>query len=129
MAVNSRIVIVEDEVIVALAIEAQLMDFGYEVPGIFSSGEEVLKKIEELKPDLILMDFKLSGLMNGIEAATSICLSYDIPLIFLTGYLNGAMLEQVKLSGLGCLIVKPFRNEELISAIELSIRKMQARWC
>jgi len=122
MVGHSKILIVEDEVIVALAIESQLIELGYEIAGIFTSGEEALKKVKELRPDLILMDLKLAGLMDGIEAAKAICSSGDVPIIFLTGYLKRSMREQVKLFGLGGLIVKPFKSEDLVSAIELALK-------
>ena len=84
--VNARILVVEDERITAEDIKDSLNNLGYEVSDLVSSGEEAVKKVEELQPDLILMDIRLEGEMDGIDAVEEIREKYDIPVIYLTAY-------------------------------------------
>lgn len=81
-----KILIVEDENIIALNIKKKLKSFGYSIPAIASTGEEALKLTEIILPDLILMDIMLKGEMNGVEAAEQIRKRFDIPIIYLTAY-------------------------------------------
>ncbi len=81
-----NIIIVEDERITAEDIKKALNSVGYEVPAIVPSGEEAIKAAEELKPDLVIMDIKLEGEMDGIQAAEQIRSKLGIPIIYLTAY-------------------------------------------
>ena len=80
----NKILIVEDEMIIAANISLQLTNLGYEVTGIIPRGEEALVHIEQNLPDIILMDINLKGDIDGVEIATLIQKSYKIPIIFLT---------------------------------------------
>jgi CheY-like chemotaxis protein len=83
---NAKILVVEDEAIVAKDLQYRLTKFGYTVPAIASSGEEAINKAVEISPDLVLMDIRLKGSMDGIEAAQEIYKRLDIPVIYLTAY-------------------------------------------
>ena len=83
---NEKIMIVEDEKIVALDIKDSLEHFGYSVPCMAASGEDAISFIDKCQPDLILMDIVLKGKIDGIEAAKTIRDNYGIPVIYLTAY-------------------------------------------
>lgn len=118
-----NILIVEDERIVAKDIEGRLNSLGYGVSGTASSGKQALKKIEELRPDIILMDVKIKGDIDGIETARQVRNLYDIPVLFLTAYADEKTLERAKLTEPFAYILKPFHARELYSAIEVSLYK------
>jgi len=84
MIAKKQILIVEDEIIAAMDIQKRLINLGYNVPAIVSSGEEAIIKVKENKPELVLMDINLNGEMDGIEAASKIHSFSDISVIFLT---------------------------------------------
>jgi len=120
-AVN--VMVVEDESIVAEDIKRSLLNMGYTVSAVVSSGEDAIKKAGELKPDMILMDIVLRGEMNGIEAAGRIRSDFKIPVIYLTAYTDEKILEQAKLTEPFGYIIKPFEDKELHSAIEMALYK------
>jgi len=112
----ARILIVEDEAIVAADIKGTLKSLGYDVPAIAFSGEEALRKTEELHPDVVLMDIVLRGQMDGIEAAQEIRERFGIPSIFMTGY-SEEIIKQLN-TGKPCLsVMKPVEEEELHTMI------------
>ena len=96
---NPRILVVEDEAIVAMALRGRLENLGYDAVGVVASGEEAIEKADELRPDLVLMDIRLSGAMDGIEAAELIRVRFDIPVVYLTAYADQATLDRAKLTG------------------------------
>jgi CheY-like chemotaxis protein len=81
-----KILVVEDERIVAKDIQNSLKNLGYEVPAVASTGQEAVKKAGEIKPDIVIMDIVLKGEVDGIEAASAIRSLYKIPIIYLTAY-------------------------------------------
>jgi CheY-like chemotaxis protein len=107
--IQSNILIVEDDMIIAMDIQERLESFGNSVPTIVTTGEEAISKTPELKPDLIIMDIGLKGSMNGIETVEKIRENFKIPVIYLTG--NSDLLKQTNITD-PC-IVKPFEDEEL----------------
>ncbi|HDQ14896.1 MAG TPA: hybrid sensor histidine kinase/response regulator [Sediminispirochaeta sp.] len=115
-----RIQIVEDEGVVALDIRRHLESFGYSVVGIHSSGEEALEKFEEEVPDLVLMDIRLQGEMDGIETARIIKEKYRIPVIMLTAYADEKTVERAKFIEPFGYIIKPFEERELRTNIEMA---------
>lgn len=120
MEKKKRILVVEDEVLIAqfLKMELELNDF--EVCDYVGSGEEAILEAKELQPDLILMDIHLSGKLDGIETATEILKEKKIPIIFCTGYPNNELLERTKkINPLGYLR-KPVIVDEVISIINSS---------
>ncbi len=120
---KTKILIVEDESIVAKDIQHSLKKLGYAVAGICSTGEEAIKSAEELKPDLILMDIMLKGGMSGIDAAGRIRDKYNIPIIYLTAYADESTLSKAKVSEPYGYIIKPFKEIDLHTSIEMAIYK------
>jgi len=118
-----NILIVEDESIVAKDIQQSLKKIGYSVVGTCSSGEDAVKVAEELRPDLILMDIMLKGEMNGIEAASQIREKFNIPVIYLTAYADENTLNKAKVSEPYGYIIKPFKEIDLHTSIEMAIYK------
>jgi len=118
-----RILIVEDEVVVAMELQENLVRLGYQVDGIVAYGEEAIRAAGELRPDLVLMDIKLAGKVDGVEAAANIYSNYNIPIIFLTAHSDEGTLQRAKLSEPFGYLVKPFSEAELRTTIEVSLHK------
>ncbi|MBD3285100.1 response regulator, partial [candidate division WOR-3 bacterium] len=118
-----NIFIVEDEGVVAKDIKASLVDLGYSVCGITSSGEEAIGMIDELKPDLVLMDIRLEGELDGIQTTEIVHKRFRIPVVYLTAYADKPTLERAKLSGPFGYIVKPFEDRDLEIAVEMALFK------
>lgn len=116
-----RLVIVEDEAIIAADLGERLEQLNYEICGIAASGIAGIAEAELQKPDLILMDIRLSGAMDGVEAAAIIRKNLDIPVIFLTGNSDNSTMQRAKLTEPYGFIVKPFRDTELQAAVEIGI--------
>ncbi|MFZ5501306.1 MAG: response regulator, partial [Candidatus Micrarchaeota archaeon] len=115
--------VVEDEGIIAEDIQESLLEMGYNVTSIISSGEEALQRVEQERPDLVLMDVVLQGNMDGIEAARRIRSRIDIPIIYLTAYTDAKMLERAKATEPFAYMIKPFRERELHTNIEMALFK------
>lgn len=122
MIESKRVLIVEDESIVALEIQERLMGFGY-MAIIVSSGEEAIKKAGEFHPDIILMDIMLKGGMDGIEAAGRIRKSMDIPIVYLTAFSDETTIERAKNTQPFGYLIKPFQARELNVTLELALYK------
>ncbi|MDO9515666.1 MAG: HD domain-containing protein [Syntrophales bacterium] len=120
---KKRILIVEDEIIIARDIESKLRVLGYETLPIVSSGEEAVERAGELKPDLILMDIVLNGEIDGIETTSRIGKLYDIPVVYLTAYADDKTLERAKVTDPFGYMIKPFGEKELHSTVEMAIYK------
>jgi CheY-like chemotaxis protein len=113
---NARIFIVEDESIVQLDLQRRLERMGYSVVGVASRGEEAVARVIEIKPDLVIMDIRLDGPMDGIEAARRIRELQGPPVIYVTAY-AGALENAQQQDVFGPCLSKPFRTTELQSAI------------
>lgn len=120
---NEKILVVEDERIVALDIKHSLESFGYVVPCIASTGEDAIQLAKRHKPDLVLMDIVLKGDIDGIEAATVINSNYRIPVVYLTAYSDERTLQRAKMTEPFGHILKPFDNRELRTNIEIALHK------
>jgi two-component system, LytTR family, response regulator LytT len=118
-----KILIVEDESIVAKDIQNSLKKLGYNVPAIVASGEKALLEIEENNYDLVLMDIMLKGEMSGIEAANLIREKIQIPVVFLTANADEKTVGKAKVAEPYGYIIKPFREKELQTTIEMAIYK------
>ncbi len=119
---NERILVVEDEGIVALHMENSLKKLGYVVLAIVDSGEEAIKKAEVLHPDLILMDVVLNGDMDGIEATREIQSRFDIPVVYVTAFGDDSTLNRAKKTPqLFGFILKPFKERELQISVEIAL--------
>jgi len=121
-----RILIVEDDAIISIRLESILTTLGYDVIGFIACGEEVLQKVVELPPDLVLMDIHLAGDMNGIEVAAQIHARFDIPVVYLTAYSDGALLQEAKITEPYGYLVKPVRERELHATIEMALYRHRA---
>jgi DNA-binding NtrC family response regulator len=117
-----KVMIVEDESIIAFDMRNMMIDLGFEVCAMAVSGEEAVKKAGMFCPDIVLMDILLAGEMNGIEAAGSIKEQYDIPSLYVTA--NTDMLNMIKecKSELFGFIIKPARPDDLLLAIDFTLR-------
>lgn len=126
---TTQIMVVEDERITAKDIQSALESAGYEVTDLVYSGEDAVRKARDLQPDLVLMDIKLEGKMDGIEAAMQIRELYDIPVIYLTAYSDTSIMQRAKMTGPSGYLLKeqfgflnkPFEESELDTAIEIAL--------
>ena len=121
-----RILIVEDEAIVALDIQQRLIAHGYAVVGTAATGARAIELTRQCLPDLVLMDIKLQGAMDGIAAAEEIRKQFYRPVVFLTAYSEEATLQRAKLVEPFGYILKPFEDRELKTIIEIALYKHQA---
>jgi DNA-binding LytR/AlgR family response regulator len=125
MSEKTRILIVEDDMIIAANISLQLSKLGYEVTGIESRGEDAVNHAIENRPDIILMDIQLKGGMNGIDAAKKIQEKTAIPLIYLTANADEASFQKAKETKPYAFISKPFNKLNLERTIELVAEKIK----
>lgn len=124
---KAKILVVEDQNIVALNLRNRLKNMGYIVPTIAISGEEAIRKTELTTPDLVLMDIMLKGDMDGIEATRVIKSRFSVPVIYLTACIDIGTLERAKLTEPSGYISKPFKEEDLVSNIELALHNNRLR--
>ncbi|NJD53442.1 MAG: response regulator [Candidatus Methanoperedens sp.] len=123
MNTAKKIIIVEDEVIIAEGLQRKLTTMGYDIIGIASSGEEAVKKVKENNPDLVLMDIVIHGKIDGIETAAQIHSLFDIPVVYLTAYADEKTLERAKITEPFGYLIKPFKDRELQITIEIALYK------
>jgi two-component system, response regulator PdtaR len=129
--VNGNILVVEDERITAKDIKRSLEKVGYHVPATASTGEDAIKFSEKYKPDLVLMDIKLEGEVDGIDAAETITSKFSIPVIYLTSYSDKSTVERAKTTNPSAFILKepfgflhkPFEENELYTAIDIILKR------
>ena len=117
---NLKILIVEDEAIIAEDIKLQLIKLGYQVTGISKTYETSLQLIEKEVPDIVLVDIRLEGKNDGIDLVRVIKEKYDIPAIFLTSYADKATVEKAKKVKPEGYLLKPFKREDLYTSIEIA---------
>jgi len=120
---NAKILVVEDEKVVAADIEESLRKLGYTVIGAAASGVGAIRKAVETAPDLVLMDIKLKGGMDGVDAAGELHSRLGIPVVFLTAYADGEILERAKRSSPSGYVLKPFDERALRSAVEIALHR------
>jgi PAS domain S-box-containing protein len=123
---KKKILILEDETLVALSIKKCLLHLGYEVIGIAASGEQALSLIEKHQPDLALLDIKINGDIDGIQTAVKIKTTYHIPYIYLTAHTDADTLERAKETEPYGYVVKPVVLRNLHTAIEIALSKHDA---
>jgi CheY-like chemotaxis protein len=117
-----RILVVEDERLIARDIAMQLRDFGYEPLGPAHTGEQAIEMAEELRPDLVLMDVHLGSAMDGIEAAQAIRAQFDVPTVFLSAFSGDANGTRAQLAKPAGYLAKPFEDYELREIIEAAFK-------
>jgi len=120
---KNTIIVVDDEVIIAIGLEERLTEMGYDVVGVVHSGEEAVEKAMSLRPDLILMDIMLPGNLDGISAAKIVKARWDIPVVFLSAFSEDKIIEKAKQAEPYGFIIKPFQVRELKAAIEVALYK------
>lgn len=123
---GKRILIVEDEGIVARDMQKMLTRLGYSVTSVAYTGPEAVRRAETEKPDLVLMDIVLQGGMDGIEAAEKIRKRADLPVVYLTAYADPPVLERAGVTEPYGYVLKPFRERELHAAIAIALDKHAA---
>ncbi|MFW9929384.1 MAG: response regulator [Candidatus Thorarchaeota archaeon] len=117
MEEGRKILIVEDEQVIAMDLQKTISNFGYNVLSTVSSGEEALRLMAENKPNLVIMDILLEGDLNGIETGVIISERYNIPIIYITAYAKEILLRS-KITESSTFLVKPFNESELQKKIE-----------
>ncbi|MGO8692250.1 MAG: SpoIIE family protein phosphatase [Rectinemataceae bacterium] len=120
---RETILIVEDETLVGLDLKEYLEHLDYFVPAVIRSGEAVVPSVARYRPDLILMDVRLDGSLDGIEAAYRTKAEFDIPVIYLTSYSDADTLRRVALTGPEAFLIKPFDKRELAANIEIALSR------
>lgn len=120
---KARVLIVEDEAVVSMALEEKLQKLGYDVVGTMESGPDAIKAVEDLKPDIALMDIRLEGHMDGVEAATIINREFRIPVIYLTAHTDSKTLDRAKITSPAGYLVKPCSERDINIALEIALHK------
>jgi diguanylate cyclase (GGDEF)-like protein/PAS domain S-box-containing protein len=118
---KGRILVVEDEVIIARDIQRTLVRIGYEVPALAVSGEDALTQVASLRPDLVLMDIQLSGELDGIATADRIRTRDALPVVFLTAHSDEATLRRAHITEPYGYVLKPFEERELEIAVDIAL--------
>jgi signal transduction histidine kinase len=121
-----RILVVEDERIIALHLRQQLTKLGYDVPNAVSTGDHALRRIVEAQPDLVLMDINLKGTMDGIATVAAIPPAYRIPIIYLTSYSTDETVARAAATNPHGYILKPFSERELHAMIQVTLARCRA---
>jgi two-component system cell cycle sensor histidine kinase/response regulator CckA len=120
---KTKILVVEDEAIIARDLQRRLVSQNYAVTAAVSTGEDAIHRAETDSPDLVLMDIVLLGEMDGVEAAGHIRSRFDIPVVYVTAYADEKILERAKVTEPFGYILKPFDDRELRSVIEMALYK------
>ncbi len=118
-----NILIVEDEMVIALNLKMQLENLLYNVLDIMDSGEKTIKKLEDVKPDLILMDHTLKGELDGIQTTEIITQKYKIPILYITAQNDQSTLDKIKNSSAIGVLTKPLYIHELDKTIQTILNK------
>jgi len=120
---NKKILIVEDERLIALDYEMSLTRVGFVITSIVDTGEDAIEHAEKEKPDLVLMDINLKSKMDGVEAATVIYSKFRIPVIFVTAFSDSELIDRAKKTGSFGFLLKPFNRAELYVMVEMALDK------
>ncbi len=121
-----RILIVEDEMVIGANISLQLSNFGHEVTGIVTRGEEALMHARDNQPDMVLLDIQLKGHIDGIQTAEMMQKELNIPVIYLTANVDDAHFNRAKATHPYAFISKPYKSLDLKRAIELTASRLQS---
>lgn len=123
MKAATKVMVVEDERIVALNLQQRLIKLGYDVPIICARGEQALSSIELSQPDIVLMDINIEGDIDGIETATRLAQTDDVPVVFLTAYSEDATLKRAQAARPYGYLLKPFSERELHATIQMALER------
>ncbi len=127
MPIPTKVLIVEDEMIIAARISMHLENMGYEVVGIMPRGEEAIQYCQQTPPDILLLDIRLKGKLDGIETAKLIQQSHDIPIIYLTANTDQPHFDRAKETLPFAFLSKPYQQQELQRTIELVLSRLSAQ--
>ncbi len=127
MEESVKILIVEDDMIIAANISLQLTKLGYEVTGIESRGEAAISNVKGNPPNILLLDINLKGALNGIETAKAIQISHDLPIIYLTANSDEATFEKARETHPMAFITKPFNKLSLQRSIALVVEQLKKK--
>lgn len=122
----AKVLIVEDESIIALDIQNSLVNAGYHVVAIATCADEALDLTAQFNPDLVLMDIRLCGEMDGVEVAEKIRREFNLPVVYLTAHADENTLQRAKITEPFGYILKPFEDRELITTIEIALSRYHA---
>jgi DNA-binding LytR/AlgR family response regulator len=126
MSEKTKILIVEDEMVIGANISLELNKLGYEVTGIVPRGEEALVHLKEQTPDILLLDINLKGELDGVETAKEMQKTHNVPIIYLTANTDDANFNRAKETHPYAFITKPFKKLDLKRAIELTLSQLQS---
>lgn len=111
------VLIAEDEAIIAEDLRLLLRDSGYEVVAVVSTGQEAIDRVDELAPDLLIMDVRLQGNLDGVDTAKIIRSSHNTPILYLTAFADDALLEKTTVTQPCRIAFKPFLEEDLMRLV------------
>jgi len=120
---NETVLVVEDEVLVGMELKEDLERLGYRVPDVVASGERVVEAVARHSPDLLLMDIRLEGGVDGIEAAYQAKAEFELPIIYLTAYSDDETLHRAAITEPSAFLLKPFDERELAANIEMALTR------
>jgi CheY-like chemotaxis protein len=120
---DTRILVVEDEAIVARDLTLRLQGLGYEVTGTAATGAEALALAQSTRPTLVFMDITIQGPMDGVETAHRLISRMDVPIVFLTAHTDTGTIQRAKRARCYGYLIKPFEERELISTIEVAVSR------
>jgi AmiR/NasT family two-component response regulator len=120
-----RVYVVEDEAVIAMDLSEWLTALGYEVCGTTTHGETAVQKIAELRPDLVLMDVRLAGAMDGVTAAQQLREHYDVPVVFLTAYSDSELIARATRTNCYGFLVKPLDERELHATLQVALARFR----
>lgn len=113
-----QVMLVEDEALLAILLQKNLQSLGYEVSGPYATGEEAVEEARKNRPDVVLMDIRLAGALDGIEAAEKIMAMHNTPIIFMTGYSDVETIARAQALNPAAYLVKPVSKEYIKSVID-----------
>lgn len=125
--VPPRVVIAEDEAIIRLDLKEILLSAGYDVVGETARGDQAVALVEQHRPDLAILDIKMPG-MDGVRAAREITSRHRVAVLVLTAFSQRDLIEDARDAGVSAYLVKPFRREELLPAIESVLSRCRMEW-
>jgi CheY-like chemotaxis protein len=120
-----RILVVEDELIVAEDLRRRLSAMGYLVIGVVTSGEDALRKVDEVRPDLVVMDISLRGEMDGVTAAHRLREEFGTPVVYITGHGDPDTLQRAKTTPGFAFVMKPVDDREMEYILEMVLKREQ----
>jgi signal transduction histidine kinase len=123
---SARILIVEDQMAIAMRLEQELAQFGYNIAGVTTTGEAAIAAARHSPPDLALVDIALPGDLDGTDVATVLWKELEVPVVYLTSYSDAETIERALTSKAFAYVLKPFKSNALRTTIELTLQKVRS---